>query len=171
MPAEKTIQLGILSGNAACNYCVFVASSCEGRTCATPKHDRDAPFVCTFLRVMGLFSSFFWVSVCGWGRRRKRGTLYVLRAERSQDLVLTQGLGGDADRRTGSPSISIITKHQKIPVSFHTAHPSISIQKFCHPSNSIQESLLFPYKVERAVSLKTITSAYQKHVLVSQKSS
>ena len=66
-------------------------------------------------------------------------------------------------------SISIIVRHQKIPVSFHTAHPSIFILKFCHPSNSIQKSLLFPYNVEKG--FKTIASAYQKHVMVSQKSS
>ncbi len=56
----------------------------------------------------------------------------------------------------GSPSISIIARHQKIPVSFHTAHPSIPIQKFCHPSNSIKESLLFPYKVEKGCFPKNI---------------
>ena len=54
----------------------------------------------------------------------------------------------------GSPSISIIIRHQKIPVSFHTAHPSIPIQKFCHSSNSIQGSLLFPYNVEKGCFLK-----------------
>ncbi len=54
----------------------------------------------------------------------------------------------------GSPSISIIIRNQKVPVSFHTAHPSISIQKFCHSSNSIQESLLFPHKVENGCFLK-----------------
>ena len=58
------------------------------------------------------------------------------------------------DDSNGSPSISIIARHQGIPVSFHTTYPSISIQKFCHTSNSLQESLLFPYKVEKDCFLK-----------------
>ncbi len=74
----------------------------------------------------------------------------------------------------GSPSISIIISHQKKPVSFHTAHPSISIQKFCHPSNSIQESLPFTYKVEKGCFLKNNHFNIPKGctgVLVNQKSS
>ena len=64
-------------------------------------------------------------------------------------------VGGDGRRRgEGSPSISIIIRNQKVPVSFHTGHPSISIQKISHPSNSIQDSLLFPYKVENGCFLK-----------------
>ncbi len=65
-----------------------------------PKTRERCPVCLYVFEGDGTFQQFFWVSVCGWGRRRKRGTLYVLRAERSQDSVLTQGLGGDADRRT-----------------------------------------------------------------------
>ena len=46
-----------------------------------------------------------------------------------------------------------IILHNKTPVSFHTAHPSIAIQKFCQLSNSKQESFLFPYKVEKGCFL------------------
>ncbi len=95
-------------------------------------------------------SLLFWVA---WPlEQRKKFT--ALNYSYGIRILLAQWVHDRLGVGTGSPSISIITRHQKISVSFHTANPSIYIQKFCHPSNSIQKSLLFSYKVEKGCFLK-----------------